>query len=70
MKLVLFSVLYGFGLPIVWVITFFAFVNCYFFKKLLLVYFYRKPPQMDSKIAIRATFLIQNVEFVGIFFVF
>lgn len=54
LKMILFSTLYGCTMPIVFLINFVAFLNMYFTERLLLAWFYKKPPVIDGRVSLGA----------------
>jgi len=62
--------MYGMSLPIVFPITLFAILNLYVMDKLMLTYYYRRPPNFDLKISKRALKFLRYPTFVGLIFAY
>ena len=66
MKYVAISFVYGYALPILFPITLIALINQYLTDKILLAYYYKKPPSYDQKITKFAIKILKFPVFMGI----
>jgi len=60
--------MYGLAIPILFVIALFFFCVLYFVERLLLTYYYRKPPMYDEKLNRRALRIIKWTPVVMLLF--
>ena len=70
LKLVFFCFQFGLLMPILFPLTLLGFANLYIFEKVMLVYFYKRPPNYDTKINAYAIKMIGLAPIVGMLFTF
>ena len=67
-KITYFAMIYGSAMPIVFPIVLFGLFNFYVTEKLSIIYFYKKPPTIDSKVSNLAIYLLTRPSIYGIMF--